>query len=48
MPTPPTPIPVSYYLAQERHLTELQFDQASTKKAETYPTETVKKKLISY
>lgn len=38
----PTPPPILLHLAQERNLTELEFHQAATKKAETYPKENVK------
>ncbi|CAF5001811.1 unnamed protein product, partial [Rotaria socialis] len=31
------PVPVRYYLGEERYLTELEFDQAVTKPPETYP-----------
>ncbi len=35
-------------MAQERSLSELQFDQAATKQTEKYTSETVKKISISY
>jgi hypothetical protein len=41
-PTPPLPMPLLCYLAEERSLTALQFGQTAEKRTEKYTAETVK------